>query len=154
MHQEVINAMSLMVISDTHGRTTAVMNILIENKDITHLVHLGDMVRDAEDIEAAFPELKVIKVSGNNDFWSREKEELLFDWYGLKIFACHGHKYGVRGSKGILATRAKEAGADIALFGHTHIKFDQKLDGVLLLNPSSTGYYIIDKSGNYIYRDL
>jgi len=146
--------MSLMVISDTHGRTTAVMNILIENKDITHLVHLGDMVRDAEDIEAAFPELKVIKVSGNNDFWSREKEELLFDWYGLKIFACHGHKYGVRGSKGILATRAKEAGADIALFGHTHIKFDQKLDGVLLLNPSSTGYYIIDKSGNYIYRDL
>lgn len=154
MHFEVIKAMSLMVISDTHGHTTTVMGVLMENKEITHLVHLGDMVRDAEDIEAAFPHLKIIKVEGNNDFWSREKEEILFDWHGIKIFACHGHKYGVRGSKGVLATRAKEAGADMALFGHTHIKFDEELDGVRLLNPSSTGYYIIDKTGNYIYRDL
>ena len=146
--------MSLMVISDTHGRTTAIMSILMANKEITHLVHLGDMVSDAEDIKAAFPDIKVIMVSGNNDFWSREKEELIFDWHELKIFACHGHKYGVRGSKGILAARAKELGADMALFGHTHIKFDEELDGVWLLNPSSTGYYIIDKTGDYIYKDL
>jgi len=146
--------MSLMIISDTHGRTTAVINVLIENKEITHLVHLGDMVRDAEDIQAAFPHLIVIKVEGNNDFWSREKEELVFDWHGLKIFACHGHRYGVRSSKGVLATRAKQVGADIALFGHTHIKFDEEIDGVRLLNPSSNGYYIINKNGEYTYCNL
>ncbi len=154
MQFEVFNAMSLMLISDTHGATTAVMNTLIENKEITHVLHLGDMVRDAEDIEAAFPSVKVIKVVGNNDFWSRECEELLFDWGSIKIFACHGHRYGVCGSKGVLATRAKELGADMAVFGHTHIKFDESIDGVRLLNPSSRGYYIINNDGSYKYYDL
>ncbi len=146
--------MSLMVISDTHGQTTAIMNVLTDNKGITHIVHLGDMVRDAEDIEAAFPGIEVIKVAGNNDFWSRERDEILFEWQGIKFFACHGHRYGVRGSKGILATRARELGADMALFGHTHIKFDELLDGVRLLNPSNRGYYIINNNKSYIYYDL
>ena len=146
--------MQLMVISDTHGSTTEIMNVLIENKDITHVVHLGDMVRDAEDIEFAFPQHCIIKVSGNNDILSREKEESTFVWNNITFFACHGHKYGVRYSKGPLATRAKETGADICLFGHTHIKFDEVIDGVRLLNPSSRGYFLIDENKKCIYNDL
>ena len=146
--------MSLMVISDTHGMTTNIMNILSGSNEITHVVHLGDKVRDADDIQSVFPQIKVIKVAGNNDFFSSERVEILFEWNGIKVFACHGHKYGVRGSKGILAKRVKETGANFGLFGHTHIKFNEEVDGVRLLNPSSTGYFIINKDKSYVYRDL
>ncbi len=146
--------MSLMVISDTHGRTTAVMNVLLRNKEIEHLIHLGDMVADAQDIEAAFSAVSVIKIAGNNDFFSREREEVVINWNDLRIFACHGHRYGVRGSKTILAKRAKELGANFALFGHTHIKFDEEIDGVRLLNPSNMGYFILEKNGEYTYNSL
>lgn len=146
--------MSLMVISDTHGRTTGVMNLLLKNKNITHIIHLGDVVTDAEDIQAAFPSVSVIKIAGNNDFFSREREEVIINWNNKKIFACHGHRYGVRGSKIHLAERAKELNANIVLFGHTHLKYDNELEGVLLLNPSSTGCFIIEPNGDYSYISL
>ena len=39
---------------------------------------------------------------------------------GIKIFFTHGHKWGVKYSTDRLFYKAKEIGAQIALFGHTH----------------------------------
>ena len=39
-----------------------------------------------------------------------------------------------------LTYQAKEAGADIALFGHTHYQHLSENDGVTLLNPGTIGY--------------
>ena len=35
---------------------------------------------------------------------------------------------------------AKEKGADIALYGHTHVAHDEEVDGIRLFNPGSLGY--------------
>ncbi len=34
--------------------------------------------------------------------------------------------------------KAKELGADYALFGHTHVHLREKVDGITVLNPGST----------------
>ena len=67
---------------------------------------------------------------------------------GVKIFACHGHRYGVKQSLVKLAARAKELGCTIALYGHTHDAREDVIDGVTLLNPGTGSRY---SQQSYIY---
>ena len=64
--------MLILVISDTHGRITNAVNT-IEKLKPDYILHLGDVVRDVEDLEAIFPSKDIIAVSGNNDFWASAK---------------------------------------------------------------------------------
>ena len=61
---------------------------------------------------------------------------------GVIIFATHGHLSNVKREDDFrtLIYQAKEAGADIALFGHTHYQYLAEHDGITLLNPGSAGY--------------
>ena len=56
---------------------------------------------------------------------------------GVRIFAVHGHVEGVSGGIGALVQKAKRFGAQVALFGHTHVAFTGYQDGITLLNPGS-----------------
>ena len=56
------------------------------------------------------------------------------------ILLTHGHYYGVSmGAEG-LADEAKSRGCDIAMYGHTHRPFLDRIDGVTVLNPGSLSY--------------
>ena len=135
--------MKILVVSDTHRDINKVINILHSIGDITNVVHLGDMVRDADEIQEVFPEKTYHKIQGNNDMLSFAKSEMLLCLCGHNIFATHGHAYGVRGGVSLLAKRASQIGCDIALFGHTHSYTDETVMGVRCLNPSNKGYFII-----------
>ena len=149
--------MKILVISDTHSCIDYAIGAL-EKEKCDWCIHLGDMVRDCEDLESIFPRQKFIFVKGNNDFWvnsSMFPDERFFELGGKKFFICHGHKYGVKSSPEFLKAHAKSLGADICLFGHTHQKFLDDTCSPLMLNPGSKGNYgiIIIENGD-IYAEL
>ena len=71
---------------------------------------------------------------------------------GKKIFMCHGHRYGVKYSYNSIYYRGKEVGADIVLFGHSHLPIIEECDGLTLMNPGSISHGMgrIDKTLGYI----
>lgn len=94
-----------------------------------YFIFLGDGLGDAKRLEQ-FTEKPVIKVAGNCDGMymgiSGEKHgsECFLDLGNLSLFICHGHTFGVKSGFGALEAEAKRKNADIALFGHTHISFE------------------------------
>ena len=66
-------------------------------------------------------------------------DEQTVDLGEIRVFACHGHKYGVKSSELSLWLRAKEKEVDLALFGHTHNPYERCYEGVRLFNPGSIG---------------
>ena len=140
--------MKILVISDSHGNSAAISKIVSLHRDAELLVFLGDGLRDLSQASSAFPPtLAVIRVSGNCDTFSfgadgaREDETITLE--GKRIFMTHGHRYGVKGGLGALATAAHARGADIVLFGHTHEPHESltEIDGhrIQLFNPGSLG---------------
>lgn len=139
--------MKMLVVSDTHGMTKHVRRVLDEQTDITHLMHLGDGANDILQLERDYPHLIVYSVKGNNDYFSKSPDRIVTTFLDYVIFATHGHLHGVRQSVYGLLNNAREHNANLVLFGHTHIKFDQTVDGIRFLNPSAYGGIIIDQNG-------
>jgi putative phosphoesterase len=70
--------------------------------------------------------------------WSDSLEdELCFPVLGHRIYVAHGHRHGVHGGTKRLVKRARELGADIAVYGHIHVPDYGEEDGVLVINPGS-----------------
>ena len=124
---------TIVVISDTHRNTAPLDKIATVLAECDLIVHLGDMASDARQIMRQYPE-KTYVLAGNNDFFGGESEVIL-DVEGRRVFACHGHRYGVKSGTERLVRAAKEKLCDIALYGHTHEPEIREEDGVLLINP-------------------
>ncbi len=129
--------MKILVISDTHNYTgDAIEAIYALKPDYTF--HLGDMANDCDEIRYAYPDINFNAVLGNNDFYCKSYEkELTFTIDGIIFFACHGHKYNVKYGLEKLKLRAKEIGANVVLFGHTHQKLCEFDGDVYYVNPGS-----------------
>ena len=133
--------MKACVFSDSHGVVkNMIAAVELEKPDVCFF--LGDGERDIPKLEEKFPDLPVYAVRGNCDFRSDLKKLLIFNVEGVIIFATHGHLSNVKYEEDLrtLTYQAKEAGADIALFGHTHYQHLSENDGVTLLNPGTIGY--------------
>lgn len=124
---------TIVVISDTHRNLSPLSKISTVLSECDYIIHLGDMASDAREIFREYPE-KTYVLAGNNDFFGGQNE-LVLDVEGRRIFACHGHRYGVKSGTERLVAAAKERFCDIALYGHTHISEVREEDGVLLVNP-------------------
>ena len=128
------------VLSDSHGDHEALDELLEKMGYLDAVCFLGDVARDAYhigDVLLQRPNTpRLYSVRGNNDWGSILPLDQFIELGGKRIYMTHGHMVS---SVLSLAYRAKEMGADIALFGHTHSAFQEKLDGVLLLNPGSAG---------------
>lgn len=129
--------MLIAIISDTHREYVSINKVIDIIKNCDYIIHLGDNVEDAIYIKDSVKG-EVIYVKGNCDYIRAIPAEEVIDIEGLKIFATHGHKYGVKGSLDGLEYRAKELGADIALYGHTHIANIERKDNLWIINPGST----------------
>ena len=68
-------------------------------------------------------------------------EQLCYPVCGVKLYMTHGHNQKVKITLAILKKEAKEAGAQAALFGHTHSALCTQEDGLWLLNPGACGSY-------------
>ena len=130
----------ILVFSDTHGSTSKV-NSIIRTTPHDLVIHLGDHHDD-------LPE--ALSVKGNCDGLGAPLEQIQ-EIEGLHFFLCHGHRYNLKGNKKELALIAKSLGCDVALFCHTHKKYDEVLEGVLLLCPGSP---VLPRDGTPSYLKL
>lgn len=128
--------MVIAVISDTHNYNSIVRNVLKSIEDADIAIHLGDVVEDAEYIAQHFKG-KTIYVRGNCDMNSFVPNERLEIIEGKKVFITHGHNYRVKEGMLKLKYKAEEIGADIVLYGHTHISLVEYYQGILFINPGS-----------------
>ena len=139
----------LIAVSDSHGNAKGIEKLLPLIKENHYFVHLGDGLSD---LKVALDECskKTYFCSGNCDFYPGVLDEDILEIEGVKIFYCHGHRYGVKGGLGSLAKRAKELGCSLALYGHTHQAGVSEIDGVTLVNPGSLRYPF-GEGGSYAY---
>ena len=131
--------LSCIVLSDSHGRLKNIQKIrplFLENGMV---IHLGDGSSDIRDFAREYPE-KTIVIKGNCDF-SYGMAVYVLEAGGVRVFCCHGHKYGVKSGLERLIARTKELDCTVALYGHTHRAFNETVDGVLCVNPGSAGDY-------------
>lgn len=130
--------MKLAVFSDTHGRTDGMLRaIRAVNPDA--VFHLGDYERDTRCVRAAFPALLLCSVSGNCDARSENTDTAVFTLGGVRIFASHGDRYGVKFSLDPLLNAGYFSNAGLILFGHTHVAMHEELESTHILNPGSAG---------------
>ncbi len=132
----------ILVFSDTHGDVSLCADV-IKRIPADMILHAGDYVRDARDLEKMFPDKKIIYVQGNGDFFTNAQPAEIAELDGVRIFLAHGHNHRVKYEHDYhtLARAAKEKNCSIAVFGHTHIEYDgQSEEGVLLLNPGSARF--------------
>ena len=129
----------LLILSDSHGSTQAVRRILAAEKDAGAVIFLGDGLHDLELALTEAPKTRVYSVAGNCDFGALEPLDGLAAFDGVVIFYTHGHMYGVKYDLDTLADAAAARGAEVALFGHTHIPLEEQRGTVLLFNPGSCG---------------
>ncbi len=128
--------MKIGIISDTHGGLDICEKVIKEMGDIDLLIHAGDTYRDAKYIKDMF-KIDVIGVKGNTDGFSKQDCEKIFDVLGKRFFLTHGHEYGVKYNLDNLYYRALELGADIVVFGHSHIPLYTEENNIIFINPGS-----------------
>lgn len=131
--------MRILIISDTHGSHRNLDEVLEREKDIDMLLHLGDVENDDDYIEAV-TDCPVHIVAGNNDYFSylpREKEIQIGKY---KVFMTHGHNYYVSMNTERLRQAARQRGADIVMYGHTHRPKVDASEDVIVVNPGSLSY--------------
>lgn len=140
--------------SDTHGNSHAVKEIFRRNEDASVFVFLGDGEHDLDRMRKAYPEKEILTVKGNCDYSSESPDFDVFEAQGTRVFFTHGHNWGVRYSADRVFYKARETGARIALFGHTHCRYLEYIEGVYLLNPGSAAIPRDGKRPSYAYIDM
>lgn len=145
--------MEILVISDTHGRHYAIEEVLSRlNFRPRAVLFLGDGHRDLSVLSAErYAGIEVYAVAGNCDGWSTltcdEPEVRTLVLEGCRIVMMHGHTFGIKYGHGEAIRYAEDQGADVLLFGHTHvpcaymISAEETASGkpLIVANPGSLG---------------
>ena len=129
--------MKILVFSDSHGNLFRVKKILETFKDVDMIFHLGDNIRDAIKIQEMVS-CPVKYVKGNTDLCEGPLE-IIEDICGKRFFLTHGHQYRIKLDLNNLYYAAQEKKADVVLFGHSHVPYQEIVNGILFLNPGSIG---------------
>ena len=137
--------MRILVFSDTHGRAQGMIDV-ISSEPHDLVVHLGDCVRDVYELQQALPDEKIRFVAGNDlhDMLSGAPRRDIFRLEKYTVLMTHGHDYRVSAGVSRLAETAQAVGADLVLYGHTHVPHIETRGGITYFNPGSCS---LDRSG-------
>lgn len=130
--------MNVLVVSDSHGKVDKLIQA-VEQVHPGYVLHLGDCQRDLEKLRQAFPMLPMEGVPGNCDYGSFDQPERLIELGGVRILMLHGHTRGVKSDVMRAVWAARECGAQVLLFGHTHRALVDNDGALLVLNPGAAG---------------
>lgn len=132
--------MRILVISDSHGRTSAIEEAIEAQPTAKHVFFLGDCVSDIEDLAYIYPDRSFHIVSGNCDGYSFYKSVDFIVLQGKKIIFTHGHSFSVKSGLERIKAFAETENAHIILFGHTHAAITEYENGRHFVNPGSLSH--------------
>ncbi|QLK85784.1 YfcE family phosphodiesterase [Staphylococcus sp. 17KM0847] len=121
------------IVSDNHSEAGILYDVYTQHNDADAFFHLGDSEFEYHDTELSLYQ----RVKGNMDFYPEFLESDIAHFDDIHIFFTHGHLFGVNTSRAELVNQALHHGAQIALYGHTHIAKYEKIKGVHVINPGS-----------------
>lgn len=130
--------MKFLIFSDSHCRTELMNRLAEKYKSVINgIIHLGDCTEDVAELYNICSNIPIYQVRGNNDFDNSCPAERTINISGHTIFMTHGHRQRVYYDTTALYYSAAQDGADIALFGHTHVPYLQNEGGIIVMNPGS-----------------
>lgn len=131
------DTMKLLLVSDSHHQLNY-MRLAVGYEQPDAVIHLGDCIIDADELALEYPGLPVLSVRGNCDICGKNRaEELVRTFEGVRVFGIHGHRYGVKQDLLRAEFAAREAGAQVLAFGHTHQTYCKFHDGLWRINPGA-----------------
>lgn len=140
--------MRILVVSDSHNNSFNLDRIIRCQPSAEVVIFLGDGERDMYRCGIHLIDKHVIKVKGNCDLYSELDANITQVIEGKKFFITHGYLENVKFGIDNLIYKGQEKGADIILYGHTHIPVSKYIDGVYIFNPGSVF------NGEYGYIDI
>ncbi len=147
--------MRIVIFSDTHGNFSAMHKIMKHNGNADLFIFLGDGLTEFRRLRSHYIDSKMVAVKGNCDLDPELPDSNIYKLPdGRKIFYTHGDKWNVRFSIDKLYLKAKEEGCAFLLFGHTHCRYAEKRDNMLILNPGSAGLPRDGKPACYAWIDI
>lgn len=132
--------MKYIVLSDSHGNKEGVEKLL---SSVEHdgVIFAGDGLVDFDNYHG-----DIMMVRGNCDFFSKVGTIIIKEICGVKVLITHGHLYNAKSGMGGLISVAKESGARLVIFGHTHIPYYEEIEGITFVNPGTFKKSIFSKS--------
>lgn len=124
--------MKIIVISDSHGATSRIKQVLELHPDADYYIHCGDL--EDEPIEP------FLYVCGNNDYNRSFPDSRIIVTTYANIFVTHGHLFGFQRRLENIVAHALQVNCSIVCYGHTHIPMDTIIEGVRCINPGSLSY--------------
>ena len=158
--------MKLLVVSDIHGRDDLLSRVISLHRSADGILFLGDGIRDVSYAECCEGGRFFAGVRGNCDaFFAHGAEydysdELLLRFGEYTVIMMHGHTHSVKSGIESAAVYASRKGADVLLFGHTHVPMEKyypegtDIGGYILpralwvMNPGSLG---MSRDGQHSY---
>jgi len=133
-------AKKILVVSDSHGHNENLRKAIevfgCRGEQLDMLIHLGDIQSSVDTIECLV-DCPVVAVRGNCDFLPEVPGTRLIDIGNERVMLTHGHRYGCKVSTGTMKEVARDNGAGVVLFGHTHIPQLDLYSAVKVANPGS-----------------
>lgn len=134
--------MKILVVSDTHGDFNSLLRAVKAQPDAEVIVHCGDGDEQVQLLKDTYKDKMIVGVRGNCDWNSFLPSKETLKICGKKIFITHGHLYNAKMGLYKVVCAAREEGADILLYGHTHIAMNTYEDGLYMMNPGSCSGYM------------
>lgn len=134
--------MKILVVSDTHGDFNSLLRAVKAQPDAEVIVHCGDGDEQVQLLKETIKDKMIVGVRGNCDWNSFLPSKETLKICGKKIFITHGHLYNAKMGLYKVVCAAREEGADILLYGHTHIAMNTYEDGLYVMNPGSCSGYM------------
>ena len=126
--------MKIGVISDTHGFLDPRVEEIFAG--VNHILHAGDIGYAALILELEFI-APVTAVLGNNDAGLSFKETESIELEQKKILVHHIVNPFAPSEK--IEARIRRERADVVVFGHTHKKYSETINGIFYFNPGYAG---------------
>jgi len=130
--------LKILVLSDTHWYDVSQIPYFLENnlKNYDAVIHAGDFVSHSV-VELLAAHTNLFAVMGNCDEYSARRflpEKKMFTLGGVNIGLIHGTR---KNFSYIYELHAIFEGADLVIFGHSHIPSSEKIADTVFFNPGS-----------------
>ena len=126
----------ILIVSDTHRLLNRLQAVLERTGTPDLLIHLGDAEGQHKQIQR-LADCPMEFVRGNCDYDQELPLEKTLEIEGHRIFLTHGHRYQVSFGPETLMEAAASRGADIVMYGHTHVPMIRYGKDIVALNPGS-----------------